>query len=146
MTAYEIFLQAHSGLRWLVLVLAVIVIVKSMMGMFGRPKYTKLDNILAASYVGTMHLQFLIGLILYLFLSPLTATAFQDFGAAMKNPELRFWAVEHLVIMLLAIVLAQVGRSISKKKPEDRIKFRFQAIFFALSLLFLVVGIPWDRF
>ncbi|RED91766.1 hypothetical protein [Marinoscillum furvescens] len=143
---YTALLHTHSGLRWLLLVLAVIVTFKSFLGMFGNPKYGKIDNIFAASFVGTVHLQVLIGLILYVFLSPLTQSAFADFGAAMKNAELRFWAVEHITGMVIAAVLAQVGRSKSKKTEDVKKKYRFQAIFFALSLLIIVLSIPWDRF
>jgi Na+-driven multidrug efflux pump len=103
MTAYSFTLHAHSGLRWLVLLLAIVLVVKSLAGLFGGGKYSKLDNVLSVSFVGTMHLQLLIGLILYFFLSPITDMAFKDFGSAMKDSELRFWAVEHLVIMILAV-------------------------------------------
>lgn len=146
MSAYQIFLHTHSGLRWLVLALAVVVIIKSLMGLFGKPAYRKIDNILAASFVGTMHLQLLIGLILYVFLSPWTAQAFQDFGGAMRDAMLRFWAVEHILVMILAVAAAQIGRSISKKAQDDRVKHRFQAIFFSVALLLMLFGIPWDRF
>lgn len=143
---YTLFLNTHSILRWVALILAVIVTIKSLMGILGKPSYEKIDNIFGASFVGTMHLQVLIGLILYFFLSPITESAFSDFGAAMKNAELRFWAVEHITMMLLAAVLAQVGRSKSKKAADAGKKFKFQAIFFGLSLLIMLAGIPWNRF
>ncbi|MBV6644982.1 MAG: hypothetical protein KI790_06015 [Cyclobacteriaceae bacterium] len=142
---YSFLLNAHSGLRWLVLLLVLILIVKSLIGLFSGGKYAKLDNILAASYVGTMHLQLLIGIVLYFFLSPITDIALRDFGGAMKDDELRFWAVEHISVMILAAVAAQAGRSISKKSDDDVVKFRFQAIFFGVSLLLMLFGIPWDR-
>lgn len=145
MSAYNIALHAHSGFRWLVLLLVIVATIKSLIGLFSSGKYSKLDNILAVSFVGTMHLQLLIGLILYFFLSPLTAYAFEDFGAAMKDSELRFWAVEHLVIMILAVVAAQIGRSKSKKATDDKVKFKLQTIFFGISLVLLLLGIPWSR-
>ena len=145
MSAYSIILEAHSGFRWLVLLLAVVLVIKSLAGLFGAGNYSKLDNILAASYVGLMHLQLLIGLVLYLFLSPITDLAFKDFGAAMRDEQLRFWGVEHIVIMILSIVAAQIGRSISRKAEDGSVKFRFQAIFFSISLLLMLFGIPWNR-
>lgn len=145
MDTYQIILQAHSGFRWLALLLALVVILKSLAGLLSKSGYQKLDNIFAASFVGTMHLQFLIGIVLYFFLSPVTKAAFQDFGAAMKNGDLRFWAVEHLFIMIIAIVLAQVGRSSSKKAATDNSKYKKQLIFFSLSLILMLAGIPWDR-
>jgi hypothetical protein len=145
MNTYQIVLHAHSGFRWLALLAAVVIVIKSVIGLIGNGKYQKLDNILAASFVGTMHLQFLLGLVLYFFLSPVTKAAFEDFGAAMKNADLRFWAVEHLFIMIIAIALAQVGRSTSKKATEDKSKFKKQLIFFGISLVLMLAGIPWDR-
>ena len=144
MSAYYIFLQAHSGIRWLTLLLAFAVVIKSLIGLFGSKEYLKPDNILAASFVGFMHLQLIFGLILY-FISPIVKNARMDFGAAMGDSELRFWAVEHLVIMILAIAAAQLGRTISKKSENSGVKFKFQSIFFGVSLLLILLGIPWDR-
>lgn len=145
MNAYFILLKAHGGFRWLVLLLVVVVTVKSLIGLFGNGRYQKLDNILAASFVGTMHLQLLLGLILY-FISPLATEARAvGFGNMMADPILRFWGMEHLVVMILAIAAAQAGRTISKKAEDDSVKFRFQAIFFGVSLLLMLFGIPWER-
>ena len=142
---YNFFLHAHSGLRWLVLLLAVVVIIKSLIGLFGGGAYKKLDNILAASFVGTMHLQLLIGLILYIFLSPITTSAFSNVSEAMSNPAIRYWFVEHITVMILAVVAAQVGRSISKKSDDSLVKFRFQTIFFTIAFFLMMTRIPWDR-
>ncbi len=145
MTGYSFTLYAHSGIRWLAFTLAIIVVIKSLVGLFGGSKYSKIDNITGASFVGFMHLNLLLGFILYFFLSPLTSTAFMDFGSAMKDDQLRFWAVEHITLMILSVAAAQIGRSISKKAEDDGVKFRFQSIFYGISLLLMVFGIPWDR-
>lgn len=145
MNTYTIFLHAHSGLRWLILISAVAVILKSLIGLFGGGKYAKLDNILAASFVGLMHLQVLIGLVLY-FISPIAKEARNaGMSGMMADPALRFWGMEHLVMMILAVVAAQVGRSLSKKAQSDHVKFRYQSIFFIVSLLLILFGIPWGR-
>jgi len=141
---YQFTLYTHSWIRWIVFILALVVVVKSLIGLFSdNQSYKKLDNILAASFVGTMHLQLLIGLILYFFLSPLTSLAMKDMGSAMRDSELRFWAVEHITVMIFAVIFAQVGRSISKKSSDTSVKFRFQSIFFGAALLLMIIGIPW---
>ncbi len=142
---YEFLLVVHSWVRWIILLVAVAVVVKSLIGLFSGSEYKKGDNGMAAGFVGMMHLQLLIGLILYVFLSPITQSAFQNFGAAMKNADLRYWAVEHIAVMILAVIAAQVGRSISKKSTDALVKFRFQAIFFGISLFLMLTRIPWDR-
>ena len=62
-----------------------------------------------------LDVQMLLGLLLYGVLSPYTAAAMKDFGAAMRDPVLRFWAVEHLTMMLSAVVLVHVGRVLARK-------------------------------
>ena len=104
---YNFLLHAHSGLRYLILLAAVLVVIKSLIGWLGNTSYTKFDKILAPSYVGLMHLQLLLGLILY-FISPLVTYN-------MGDKVSRYWSVEHITIMILAVAAAQVGRSISKK-------------------------------
>lgn len=142
---YDFLLIIHSWLRWIVLILALVVIVKSIAGWMGDKSYSKGDNGMAAGFVGTMHLQLLIGLILYVFLSPITQAAFQDFGAAMKNSGIRYWAVEHIFVMIIAIALAQVGRTLSKKAKNDTQRFKRQAIFFTTALVLMLSRIPFDQ-
>lgn len=130
---YNILLNAHSGLRYLILLAAAIVIIKSVIGWLGGTSYTKFDRISAPVFVGFMHLQLLLGLILY-FISPLV-------NYQMGEKVSRYWSAEHIAIMILAVVAAQIGRSISKKASDDSVKFRFQTIFFGLSILLILVGL-----
>lgn len=139
---YSFVLHAHSGLRWLALLGAILVVLKSLIGLFSNGGYKKIDNVLSASFVGIMHLQFLLGIILYFFLSPITTR----FTFNMSDPVDRFWSVEHLSLMILSIAAAQVGRTISKKSNDAPVKFRFQSIFFGISLALMLLGIPWERF
>lgn len=145
MTAYSALLHAHSGLRWLVLLLVAAVLIKSLIGLFGSGEYSKFDKILKAAFVGFMDIQLILGIILY-FISPIVKQAREaGFGTMMAEKELRFWGMEHLVIMILAVAAAHIGSTITKKAEDSSVKFRFQAIFFGVSLLLMLFGIPWDR-
>ena len=130
---YNFLLHAHSGLRYLILLAAVLVIIKSLIGLFGNTPYSKFDKIIAPAYVGLMHLQLLLGLILY-FISPMVTYN-------MGDKVSRYWSVEHITLMILAVAAAQVGRSISKKAEDAQVKFRFQTIFFGISILLILVGL-----
>jgi heme A synthase len=87
--------------------------------------------------------QMLLGLILYLALSPFTAQAMQDFGAAMRTPQLRFWAVEHISTMMLAVILAHVGRVLGRRAKTPSAKRMRLLVCFGLSTLLMLVGTPW---
>ena len=142
---YPTFLFVHSWLRWIVLALAVFVIVRSLTGWLTNRPYLKTDNAIAASFIGTMHLQLIIGLVLYIFLSPMTKSAFLDFGAAMKNADLRYWAVEHIFVMIVAVVVAQIGRIRSKKASGNKKKHRLSFIFYFIALILMLSRIPFDE-
>lgn len=139
---YTFLLYTHSWLRWAVLIAGFVLIALSLTSWMSNRPYAKKDNILSASYTGLLHLQLLIGLLLYIVYSPYTQSAFEDFGAAMKDASLRFWAVEHIALMILAVIAAQIGRSRSKKQPPVT-KHKTVAIFAIISMVLILAGIPW---
>ncbi len=142
---YQFINTLHSYTRWVLLILIVVVLFRAAMGWFGKRPYTKSDNMWSVSLLGLTHLQALGGLILYFFLSPITQSAFADFGAAMKDKYLRFYAVEHLTIMLLAVVMIQLGRTLSKKAIGAEAKHKKLFIYTLIGLVLILAGIPWDK-
>jgi hypothetical protein len=90
-----------------------------------------------------LDLQFVLGLLLYGMLSPFTRRAMEDFGAAMRDSTLRFWAVEHVTMMLGAVILAHVGRVLARKTANPEKKRTKLLICFGLSLLLMLGGMPW---
>ncbi len=98
-----------------------------------------------AFFVAAIDVQLVLGLLLYLWLSPITQNAFADFGAAMGNAETRFFALEHILYMLLVVVFAHIGTARSKKATADVDKYRQAAIWFSLAFLFVLLGMPWGR-
>jgi putative Ca2+/H+ antiporter (TMEM165/GDT1 family) len=68
-----------------------------------------------------------------------------DFGAAMKDSGIRFYAVEHFSMMFIAVVLVHIGRAKSKKAKTDLAKFKTATIFYLLALVIILAAIPWSR-
>ena len=142
---YTGFLHLHDTLRWLVLLSLVITLVKYAAGWLGSKRWEKSDNLLGVVFTSLMDLQLLTVLVLYFLLSPVTKLAMSDFGAAMKNADLRFYAVEHFAMMLIAVVLVHIGRAKSKKAKTDSAKFKTATIFFLIALVVILAAIPWNR-
>lgn len=141
---YNVLLFAHSWLRWVVLILALINIYKSFVGTKGSISYGKGEKGLAGAFVGCLHLTFVFGLILY-FISPYAYQAFGGSESVMKNATLRFWAVEHAFVMILAIAAASIGKAKAKKAATDPEKFKAQLIFFSIALVLMLSRIPWGE-
>ncbi len=142
---YVGFLHIHDTLRWLLLIGLLITLTKYLAGWFGGKPWNRADNILGFTVALLMDLQLITGLILYFFLSPITLLALSNFGAAMKDPNLRFYAVEHFSMMLIAVAAVHIGRIKSKSAKTDLGKFRYASIFYLIALMIIFAAIPWSR-
>lgn len=142
-SAYEIVLSLHSIVRWLVLFAGILAAIKAIIGWIGNRPWQSLDNQLGLLFTISLDIQVLLGLILYFVLSPRTTNAFSNFGDAMGDATARFFLVEHSLMMIVALVLAHIGRSQSKKASPDVNKHKRAAIFFTLALVLTLIAIPW---
>lgn len=131
-------LHAHSGLRWIALILIIFAIINAFTGGKQGRNFEKKDKMINLFTLISFHTQLLLGLILYL-----TSVKVQFTSGFMKEAVLRFFAVEHPLMMLISIGLVTIGYSKSKKADTSRMKFRKILIFFTIGLVILLAGIPW---
>jgi hypothetical protein len=139
---YPETLLLHTWLRWAVILTGVFALVRGVAGWPGTRAWNRTDDRSGLFFIIALDLQTLVGLLLYFLLSPITAQARENFGEAMRDPNLRYWAVEHILGMFIALVLAHVGRVRVRKAAAAR-KHRTAAIFFGLALIAILVSIPW---
>ena len=139
---YAVLLAVHSLLRWVVLLVGLLAVGRGIAGWKGRA-WTLSDNRAGLLFVTLLDLQLLIGLVLYLFLSPTVRVSLVNVGAAMRDPMLRFFLVEHAFGMLAAVSLAHIGRVRIRKALTDSRRHRSAAIFFGVALLLILLSIPW---
>ena len=139
---YNVLLHLHSVGRWIVLLLLLIAIFNSAVA--GNRPYIKSDNRTGLFVTIFADLVLLIGIALW-FMGPLGYKTIQDRGMSevMSNPTLRFYVVEHLVGMLIAIVLLHIGKAQGRKPIGDRAKHRRTVIFYSIALLLILLSIPW---
>jgi hypothetical protein len=136
---YSAVLLIHSWLRWVALVAGIAAVLALARGQ----RDTARGERWGLFFMITLDLQLLLGVLLYFVLSPFTREALADFGAAMENAPLRFFAVEHVVLMLVAIVLVHVGRVLARKATSVDVKRRRMLICFGIALLLILAAIPW---
>jgi hypothetical protein len=139
---YAAALILHSWLRWIVVLTGLIAFARAASGASGTKSWTPADDKAGFWFTMALDVQILIGLVLYLFLSPLTAQVMRDFGGAMKDSHLRYWAVEHGFGMLIGVALAHIGR-VRTRKADSLRRHKVAAIFFGLALLAVLASIPW---
>ena len=139
---YLFLKDTHSLLRWIVILAGLWALLRVWSGFFGRSEWTRKDQMAGLLFTSALNLQLVLGLILY-GISPITRSAMANFAAAMKDATLRFFAVEHLSGMLLAVVIAQVGYSISKRAGTDRGRFLKAAIAYSIAAVLILASVPW---
>jgi len=142
---YPFVLAVHNIVRWVALILAILAVVRAFIGWLGKRDWTDRDRKIGVFFTSAMDVQLLLGLLLYFLLSPLTTAALRNFGAAMGNDVSRFFALEHALYMILAVVFAHLGSAFSKRADEPMKKHRTAAIWFGLSLIIILLGMPWMR-
>ncbi len=136
----------HSYWAYLTLFIVLIATLNALAGFFGNKEYQPKDFRISLFALIVTHIQLLIGLVLY-FISPLGLKSITNngMGAVMKDATLRLYAVEHITIIILAVVFITMGYSKHKKKLVSKPKFKMLSIFYTIALVFMLSRIPWQQ-
>jgi len=140
---HQFFLHIHSYWRWLVLVSMLIIVLKSIIGYKSNSDYNSKDATLRKVTVSILHIQFILGSIIYSF-SPLVKTFFKNISENIHEREIRFFAIEHSLMMLIAIVIVTIGAVKVKKQPDIKLQHKTTYVWFSIALIIILLNIPWE--
>lgn len=141
---YTAIKHLHSYWAYLVLLVVILATFNAVIKLAGKKPFGAQDFRISLFALITMHLQLLIGLVLY-FVSPyFSAFSNEGMGEIMKNETLRLYLIEHPITMILAIVFITIGYSKHKKKLSSSKKFKTLSIFYSIALILLLSRIPWQ--
>ena len=131
----SILTHAHSGLRWVALILLILAIINA----FTSKTYEKKHKMINLFAMVILHTQLLIGLVQYFG----TSSKVQFIEGWMKNPLLRFYGMEHLAGMLIALIVVTIGHSKSKRGSTPEEKYKPIKLWYVVGLILIVASIPW---
>jgi hypothetical protein len=140
---YLTLLPLHSLLRWFVLLSLLFAMYRAYRGWLLNKSYTKFDDRIRMIAAIFAHIQLVVGLWLY-FVSPIVNYFLHNYKTAVHEREIRFFGMEHITIMLTAIVFITIGSAKGRRKTQDREKFKTMAIWFTIALLLILTSIPWS--
>ena len=146
MTTYVLTLYLHSYLRWALIALLLLVLSRASLALSSKRSWSRLDELAHVALLKTAYVQFLLGLILYLYSSPYTSAFLRDPTSAIHQPALRFFGLLHIGGMFAAVGLLHEGRKASLRAPTLRSRFRRVAITTLLALLAICAAMPWPIF
>ncbi len=136
---YPITESLHSGWAYVALFFLLIAVINAIAGLSTKKAFSSKDRLISLLALVFVHIQFLIGIILY-FVSPRGLAVLGE----MKDAEMRLTSLEHPLVNLIAIILITIGWSKHKKVMDSGRKFKTFAIFYGLGLILLLSRIPWD--
>jgi len=140
---YSILLSFHSIFRWLVLASLLYAIYRAYNGWFAKKTFTEFDNTIRHTTATIAHIQLILGISLY-FISPIVNYFLHHYKDAVGEREVRFFGMEHILMMLIAITFITIGSVATKRKLTSQTKFKTMAIWFTIALLIVLCSIPWN--
>jgi cytochrome b561 len=140
---YDTLLALHSLIRWLVLASLLVAIFRGYRGWFSNKPFSRFDNSVRQWTATITHIQLVLGICLY-FVSPIINYFLHNFKEAVHQREVRFFGMEHNLMMLIAIIIITIGSAKAKRKLTDKEKFKTMAIWYTIGLLVILSSIPWS--
>lgn len=140
---YSTLLPLHSLVRWMVLISLLFAIYRSYNGWFSKKEFLGFDHRVRHWTATIAHIQLIIGLWLYA-VSPITNYFINNSQEAIHLREIRFFGMEHSLMMLIAIIVITIGSVKAKRQSTDTEKFKTMAIWFTVGLLIILSSIPWQ--
>ncbi len=140
---YNTFLILHNLLRWVVLISGILTIYGAYMGWKKNQVFSSSLATTTKVWIYSISLQFVVGLVLYVFLSPVVAAAMADMKAAMHDRSLRFWSVEHTTMMIAGIAIAHIGYAKSRRASSNSKRHRILFMYTLVALLIILIAIPF---
>jgi hypothetical protein len=142
---YGLLLFLHSITRWLVVVAMVVALVQVGSGALHRRSWSVHDAQAGSWFAHLTSLQFVLGMLLFVFPYGLAQAALRNPSAALATTELWFFGIVHPLLMSLAVGLAHLGRARARTATLDAARFRWALGCSSAAALLMLIAIPWWR-
>jgi hypothetical protein len=140
---YDTLLFLHSWIRWLALILVLVLFFRMSWGVRSGSSYSTGDVRLKWTVVFVFDIQFLLGCLLYIVYSPIVKAAYQSNSGFLGSHVLRFYSLEHVFNMVIAVVVLHWGSLAVKKAKDSLEKFKKGVRFIGVTLILILLGFPW---
>ena len=139
----------HGYWAYLVLLVLLLASLNALVKLIANKPFGAKDFSITLFGLIATHIQVLLGFILYFAHPTLGFASFlrEDMAMSdiMSNSEMRLFAIEHPLVMLLAVILITIGYSKHKKQLTSKAKFKTITIFYLIALVLITSRIPWNH-
>ncbi|MGO9113686.1 MAG: hypothetical protein ACLP9L_31020 [Thermoguttaceae bacterium] len=139
---YKALLHLHNLTWWIILLSGLWAVFRVLRGQLAQLSWTRHERLAGLVFSSALATQFLIGLTLY-FNSPTVHSLMTGEAVGAERLAVTFFGLIHPLTMFTAVVLGQVGFSVSKRLSDDHRKYRIAAICYTAALVVLLLAVPW---
>ncbi len=146
MGSYDLVFNIHRFVSAIFIIITIIILVRSYRGRKFKTSYTNFDKNIAALFLVFLYIQLVLGVLLYFGLGKQSVGA-ASFEETVEKMSLRFWALEHSIVMMFALFLSQLGWIFIRKSKLDLNKHKNTLFYFGISILLIIIstgiGLIW---
>jgi len=139
--SYSIIKHVHAVISGAFLIIALWLIIRSIRGIIKNHAYTGLDKFLSYGFIINLYLQLIFGLILFSNHNSTVNDNFSSAEGALKMASNRFWPIEHIVLMLFALFIANLGLILSNQSLSGKEKHKKILTYYVVALLMIAISL-----
>lgn len=138
---YSIAFKIHIFISTLTLVSGIGTMVLSIQGWAKSREYKRADEWLSVIFSIALYLQLILGFIIYFTLRTELENPLWDVQDTENDASLRFWAIEHIALMIFALFMTQLGRIFIKRSSASVRKFKASVFYYGTSLCLILFSV-----
>lgn len=116
---------------------ALFIIIRSGIGIIKKLDYSNLDRFLSYAYIINLYLQLIFGLVLFLNLGSSAGYDYVSADGTVKMVSKRLWPIEHIVLMIFALLIANLGFILSNKAVKAKAKHKNVLIYYSIAIVLI---------
>jgi hypothetical protein len=140
-SAYSLIKLFHTFVSATFLLIAIWLFIRSINGLIKDKPFKRLDKYLSFGFIISLYLQFIFGLVLFSNLLSGMGYSYISADQTTKIVSKRLWPVEHIVLMIFALVIANLGLIISLKTKSDQGKRKNILIYYSFALCLILFSL-----
>lgn len=143
---YHLLKMVHTIISGAFPIIAIWLLIRSIRGIRMNIPYTGLDKFLSYGFIINLYLQLIFGLILFTNRGSVVSNDYSSAEGALKMASNRFWPIEHIILMLFALFIANLGLVFSNKSLQSKEKHKKVLIYYVISIVMIAISLSAIKF
>lgn len=138
---YSIAFNIHVYISAITLLAGLMTVTLAIHGWRNHREFSRKDAISSLIFSIGLYFQLILGFMIYFTLRTSLEGAVWDVPDTENDASLRFWAIEHIALMIFALFLTQLGRIFIKRTTQPIRMFKASIFYYGTALLLILFSV-----